>query len=90
MSGLTELAGSNRGTALLREEGVLLDRSAFIESLRPAASSLASASCSNAQFSASGVPSHSARCVWSSTCERDSGCTRMSSPQGRLNISHDT
>ena len=38
MSALTELAGSDRGTALLREEGVLLDRSSFVESLRPAAS----------------------------------------------------
>ena len=38
MSALAELAGSEQGTALLREEGVLLDRRSFVESLRPPAS----------------------------------------------------
>jgi hypothetical protein len=35
MNALARLAGSAEGTALLREEGVFLDRSSFVESLRP-------------------------------------------------------
>ncbi|HEY3193185.1 MAG TPA: hypothetical protein VGJ61_10395 [Solirubrobacterales bacterium] len=35
MNALAQLAGSVEGTALLRDEGVFLDRSSYVESLRP-------------------------------------------------------
>jgi len=35
MTALAQLAGSAEGTTLLREEGVFLDRSSFVEALRP-------------------------------------------------------